>query len=179
MNKEQKMYQKKFNELDAEIKDQMLIDCKRKYILDQYIFTNTERKYRNLKIARRIEQVLKSYRPKGVCLDALQDHYTSKENQCAIFDLNELFVKARIGDDTYQIDGYVDDQSIVHIKTSKVAHDYDSSCYTRQLNDDVHLRVTGDFGLYLECAVNVHESQLEQSIVEALDTLQRKYAIQF
>lgn len=179
MNKEQKMYQKKFNELDAEIKDHMLIDYKRKYVLDQYIFTNIERKYRNLKLTRRIEQVLKSYRPKSVCLDVLQDHYTSKENQCAIFDLNELFVKARIGDDTYQIDGYIDDQSIAHLTASKVAHEYDSSCYTRQVNNDVHLRVTGDFGLYLECAVNVHESQLEQSIVEALDTLQRKYAIQF
>ena len=179
MNKEQKMYQKKFNELDAEIKGHMLIDYKRKYVLDQYIFTNTERKYRNLTLARRIEQVLKSYRPKSVCLDVLQNNDTSEENQCAIFDLNELFVKARIDDDAYQIDGYIDDQSIVHITASKVAHDYDSSCYTRQLNNDVHLRVTGDFGLYLECTVNVHESQLEQSIVEALDTLQHKYVIQF
>ena len=179
MNKEEKMYQKKFNVLDTEIKDQVLIDRKSKCVLDQHIFTNTERKYRNLKLARRIEQVLESYRPKSICLDVLQANDTFEENQCRIVMLDDLLINAVIDNDEYQISAQIDKQSIVHVAISKVAHDHTSSSYSKQLSEDVQLNIEGDFGIYLECMINMHESQLEQSIIEALDKLQRKYMIQF
>lgn len=179
MNKEEKMYQKKFNVLDTEIKDQVLIDRKSKCVLDQYIFTNTERKYRNLKLARRIEQVLESYRPKSICLDVLQSNDTFEENQCRIVMLDDLLINAMINDNEYQISACIDNQSIVHVTISKVVHNHTSSRYVRQLSTDVHLNIVGDFGIYLECTISVHESELEQSIVEALDALRRKYIIQF
>ena len=174
-----KLYQEKFNELDAEIKDQALIDRKSKCVLDQYIFINVEQKYCNLKLARRIEQVLESYRPKSICLDVLQANDKFEENQCRIVMLDDLLINAVIDNDEYQIAARIDNQSIVHVTISKVAHNHTSSSYERRLSPDVQLNITGDFGIYLECAINVHESQLEQSIVEALDALQRKYMIQF
>lgn len=179
MNKEQKMYQKKFNALDAEIKDQTLIDRKSKCVLDQYIFINIEQKHRNLKLVRRIEQVLESYRPKSICLDVLQADDSFEENQCRIVMLDDILINAAIDNDEYQIDGRIDEQSIVHVTISKVVHNHTSGSYERQLSPDIQLNIVGDFGIYIECAINVHESQLEQSIVEALDALQRKYMIQF
>ena len=179
MNKEEKLYQEKFNELDAEIKGHMLIDCKREYALDQYIFINIGRKYLNLKSARRIEKALKSYRPKSICLDVLYANDSFEENQCRIVMLDDILINATIDNDEYQIDGHIDEQSIVHVTISKVVHNHTSNSYANQLSNDVRLNIEGDFGIYLECTINAHENQLEQSIIEALDALQRKYIVRF
>lgn len=172
--------EEKFNELDTEIKDQKAFRRKSKFVLeDRDMLEMIEPTCRNFEIAHRIEQVVKSYRPKSVCLDVLQANDSFEENQCRIVMLDDILINAAIDNDEYQIDGHIDEQSIVHITISKVARNHTSSSYSKQLSDEVRLNIEGDFGIYLECTINVHENQLEQSIVEALDTLQRKYIICF
>lgn len=172
--------EEKFNELDEESKDRKAFHRKSKFVLeDRDILEIVEPACRNFEIAHRIEQVVKSYRPKSICLDVLQANDSFEENQCRIVMLDDILINAAIDNDEYQIDGRIDEQSIVHVTISKVVHNHTSSSYTKQLDNDVRLNIEGDFGIYLECTINVHESQLEQSIVEALDALQRKYMIQF
>ena len=172
--------EEKFNELDEEIKDQKAFHRKSKFVLeDRDILEMIESARRNFEIACRIEQVVKSYQPKSVCLDVLQSKDTVKENQCRIVMLDDLLINAVIDNDEYQINGHIDEQSIVHITISKVAHNHTSSSYSKQLSEDVQLNIERDFGIYLECAIDVHESQLEQSIIDALDALQRKYTVRF
>lgn len=172
--------EEKFNELDTEIKDQKAFSCKSKFVLkDRDILEMIEPTCRNFEIAHRIEQVVKSYRPKSICLDVLQANDVFEENQCRIVMLDDLLLNAVIDNDEYQIDGHIGEQSIVHVTISKVVHNHTSNSYANQLSNDVQLNIEGDFGIYLECAINVHESQLEQSIIEALDKLQRKYTVRF
>ena len=153
-------YQEKFNELEAEIKDQKLIDRKHKCIIDFCANTNIEQKYRNFKIARRIEQLLQNYR-------------------YAIRNLDKLQIDVDIHNDDYTIYGHIDNQQIVHFTVTKTVDYGMSDNYTHQLDDSTYLNIEGDFSVYIKRKIDVHESQLEQSIVEALDTLQRKYVIQF
>ena len=172
--------EEKFNELDIEIKDQKAFSRKSKFVLeDRDILEMIEPERRNFEIARRIEQVVKSYQPKSICLDVLQSNDSFEENQCRIVMLDDLLINAVIDNDEYQINGHIDEQSIVHITISKVAHNHTSSSYSKQSSDEVRLNIEGDFGIYLECTIDVHESQLEQSIIEALDALQRKYTVHF
>jgi hypothetical protein len=172
--------EEKFNELDTEIKDQKAFRRKSKFVLkDRDILEMIEPACRNFEIAHRIEQVVKSYRPKSICLDVLQANDSFEENQCRIVMLDDILINAAIDNDEYQIDGHIDEQSIVHVTISKVAHNHASGSYVRQLSNDVQLNIAGDFGIYLECTIDVHESQLEQSIIEALDKLRRKYTVRF
>lgn len=172
--------EEKFNELDTEIKDQKAFRRKSKFVLkDRDILEMIEPACRNFEIAHRIEQVVKSYRPKSICLDVLQANDSFEENQCRIVMLDDILINATIDNDEYQIDGHIDEQSIVHVTISKVVHNHTSNSYANQLSNDVRLNIEGDFGIYLECTINVHESQLEQSIIEALDELQRKYTVRF
>ena len=175
MNKEEK-----FNELDTESKEQKVRNRKSKFSIDDCdILEMIEPTCRNFVIARRIEQVVKSYQPKSVCLDVLQSKDTFEENQCRIVMLDDLLINAVIDNNEYQIYGHIDERSIVYVTISKVAHNHTSSSYSKQLSDEIRLNIEGDFGIYLECAIDVHESQLEQSIIEALDKLQRKYTVRF
>lgn len=172
--------EEKFNELDTEIKDQKAFRRKSKFVLkDRGILEMIEPACRNFEIAHRIEQVVKRYRPKSICLDVLQANNSFEENQCRIVMLDDILINAAIDNDEYQIDGHIDEQSIVHVTISKVVHNHTSNSYANQLSNDVRLNIEGDFGIYLECMINVYESQLEQSIIEALDKLQRKYTVRF
>lgn len=150
-------YQEKFNELDAEIKDQMLIDRKRKCIIDLCVNTNIEQKYRNFVIARRIENLLQNYR-------------------YAIRNLDKLQIDADIDNDDYRICGYIDDQQIVHIVITKTVNYGMSDSYVHQLSSDTSLNIEGDFSVYIEKTIDVHESQLEQAITEAINALQHNYS---
>lgn len=149
-------YQEKFNELDAEIKDQTLIDRKRKCIIDLCASTNIEQKYHNFKIARRIEQLLQNYK-------------------YAIRNLDQLQINVDINNNDYCIYGYIDDQQIVHFTVTKTVDYGMSDSYTHQLDDSTCLNIEGDFSVYIKRKIDVHESKLEQSITEALDALQHKY----
>lgn len=150
-------YQEKFNELGAEIKNQKLIDRKRKCIIDLCVSTNIEQKYHNFKIARRIEQLLQNYR-------------------YAIRNLDQLQIDADIDNDDYSICGYIDDKQIVHFKVTKTVDFGMSHSYVHHLSSDTSLNIEGDFSIYIEKKVNVHESQLEQAITEAIDVLQHNYS---
>ena len=150
-------YQEKFNELDAEIKDCKLFDRKRKCVIDLCVSTNIKQKYHNFKIARRIEQLLQNYR-------------------YAIRDLDQLQIDVDINNTDYSIKGHIDDQQIVHLIITKTV-DYgmsDSCAY--QLDNGTRLNIEGDFSIYIEKEIDVHESQLEQVITEAIDALQHNYS---
>lgn len=157
MSNEEKYYQEKFNELDAEISNQKLIDCKRKCIIDLCVSTNLEQKYCNFKIARRIEQSLQM-------------------NRYAIRNLDQLQIDADIDNDDYSIRGHIDDQQIVHFTVTKTVNYGMSDNYTHQLDDSTCLNIEGDFSVYIEKTIDVHESQLEQSITEVVDALRRNYS---
>ena len=144
-------YQEKFN--DAEIKNQKLIDRKRKCIIDSHVSTNIEQKYHNFKIARRIEQLLQNYR-------------------YAIRNLDQLQIDADIDNDDYSICGYIDDQQIVHLVITKTVDFGMSHSYVHQLSSDTSLNIEGDFSIYIEKTIDAHESQLEQAITKAIDALQ-------
>ena len=61
-------YQEKFNKLDAEIKDQKLIDRTSKFVLeDRDIFEIVEPACLNFAIACKIEQLIKKHRYTIVC----------------------------------------------------------------------------------------------------------------
>lgn len=150
-------YQEKFNELEAEIKDQKLIDRKHKCIIDFCANTNIEQKYRNFKIARRIEQLLQNYR-------------------YAIRNLDKLQIDVDIHNDDYSICGYIDDQRIVHFKVTKTVDFGMSDSCVYQLDDCMRLNIEGDFSIYIEKTIDAHESQLEQAITEAIDALQHNYS---
>lgn len=149
-------YQEKFNKLDAEIKDQKLIDRKHKCIIDFCVNTNIEQKYRNFKIARRIEQILQM-------------------NRHAVRNLDQLRIDANIDNDDYSICGYIDDQQIVHLVITKTVDYGMSDNYAHRLDDNTCLEIEGDFSVYIEKEVNVHESQLEQSITNAIEALRHNY----
>lgn len=146
-------YQEKFNKLDAEIKDQMLIDRKRKCIIDLCVNTNIEQKYHNFKIARRIEQLLQNYR-------------------YAIRNLDKLQIDIDIDNDDYTICGYIDNQQIVHLVITKTVDFGMSDSCVYQLDDCTRLNIEGDFSIYIEKTIDAHESQLEQAITKAIDALQ-------
>ena len=150
-------YQEKFNELDAEIKDQMLIDRKRKCIIDLCVSTNIEQKYYNFKIARRIEQLLQNYK-------------------YAIRNLDQLQINVDISNNDYCIYGYIDDQQIVHFTVTKTVNYGMSDSCAYQLDDSTCLNIEGDFSMYIEKTIDVHESQLEQAITEAINALQHNYS---
>lgn len=150
-------YQEKFNKLDAEIKNQKLIDRKHKCIVDQNIFENIEQKYCNFKIARRIEQSLQT-------------------NRHAIRNLDQLQIDADIDNDDYSICGYIDDQQIVHFTVTKTVDFGMSHSYVHQLSSDTSLNIEGDFSIYIEKTIDAHESQLEQAITKAIDALQHDYS---
>jgi len=145
-------YQEKFNELDAEIKNQKLIDRKRKCIIDSHVSTNIEQKYHNFKIARRIEQLLQNYR-------------------YAIRNLDKLQIDVDINNTDYSIKGHIDDQQIVHLVITKTVNYGMSDSCVYQLDKGIRLNIEGDFSIYIEKEVNVHESQLEQAITKAIDAL--------
>ena len=146
-------YQEKFNELDAEIKDCKLFDRKHKCIINFCANTNIEQKYRNFKIARRIEQLLQNYR-------------------YVIRNLDKLQIDVDIHNDDYSICGYIDDRQIVHLKVTKTVDYGMSHSYVHQLSSDTSLNIEGDFSIYIEKTIDVHESQLEQAITKAIDALQ-------
>lgn len=150
-------YQEKFNELDAEISNQKLFDRKHKCIIDLCMSTNIEQKYRNFVIARRIEQSLQM-------------------NRHAIRNLDQLQIDADIDNDDYSICGYIDDQQIVHLVITKTVDFGMSHSYVHQLSSDTSLNIEGDFSIYIEKEIDVHESQLEQVITEAIDALQHNYS---
>lgn len=150
-------YQEKFNELDAEIKDQKLIDRKHKCIIDLCASTNIERKYHNFKIARRIEQLLQNYR-------------------YAIRNLDQLQIDADIDNDDYSICGYIDDRQIVHLVITKTVNYGMSDSCVYQLDKCTRLNIEGDFSIYIEKTIDAHESQLEQAITKAIDALQHNYS---
>jgi len=150
-------YQEKFNELDAEIKDQKLIDRKHKCIIDLCASTNIEQKYHNFKIARRIEQLLQNYR-------------------YAIRNLDKLQIDVDINNTDYSIKGHIDDQQIVHLVITKTVNYGMSHSYVHQLSSDTSLNIEGDFSIYIEKTIDAHESQLEQAITKAIDALQHNYS---
>ena len=150
-------YQERFNKLDAEIKDQKLIDRKRKCIIDFCVNANIEQKYCNFVIARRIEQSLQM-------------------NRHAIRNLDQLQIDADIDNDDYSICGYIDDRQIVHLVITKTVNYGMSDSCVYQLDNGTRLNIEGDFSIYIEKEVNVHESQLEQAITEVVDALRHNYS---
>jgi hypothetical protein len=149
-------YQEKFNKLDAEIKDQKLIDRTSKFVLeDRDILEIVEPTCLNFAIACKIEQLIKKHRYTIVCLDPLQ-------------------IDVEIDNENYSICGHVDNRQIVHLVISKAVNHGTSDNYVHRLNDHDRLKIKGNFLVYSELVIDVHKSQLEQAIIEALDALQRK-----
>ena len=124
---------------------------------DRDIFEIVEPACRNFVIACKIEQLIKKHRYTIVCLDPLQ-------------------IDVEIGNENYSICGHVDNRQIVHLVISKAVNHGTSDNYMHRLNDRERLKITGDFLVYSEIAIDVHKSQLEQAIIDVLDVLQRKDA---
>ena len=149
--------EEKFNELDEESKDRKLFHRKSKFVLeDRDILEMIELAYHNYKIACRIEQIIKKHRYTIVCLNPLQ-------------------IDVEIDNDHYSICGHVDNRQIVHLVISKAVNHGTSDNYAHRLNDHDRLKINGNFLVYSELVIDVHKSQLEQAITEALDALQHKY----
>lgn len=150
-------YQEKVNKLDAEINDQKAFSCTSKFVLeDRDIFEIVEPSCLNFVIACRIEQLIKKHRYTIVCLDPLQ-------------------IDVEIDNDRYSICGHVDNRQIVHLVISKAVNHGTSDNYAHRLNDHDRLKIKDNFLVYFELVIDVHKSQLEQAITEALDALQHKY----
>ena len=146
-----------FNELDEKSKDRKAFHRESKFVLeDRDIFEIVEPACLNFVIACKIEQLIKKHRYTIVCLDPLQ-------------------IDVEIDNDNYSICGHVDNRQIVHIVISKAVNHGTSDNYVHRLNDRERLKIKGNFLVYSEIAIDVHKSQLEQAITEALDALQRKY----
>ena len=122
---------------------------------DRDIFEIVEPACRNFVIACKIEQLIKKYRYTVVCFIPLQ-------------------IDVEIGNENYSIGGHVDNRQIVQLVISKAVNHGTSDNYVHRLNDRERLKITGDFLVYSEIAIDVHKSQLEQAIIDVLDTLQRK-----
>lgn len=69
------------------------------------------------------------------------------------------------------IRGCVDPQDIIHLILTKTVKYNNDEYYMQQLSENVRMHVNGDFSLFLECAINVHESKLEQELEKALKEL--------
>ena len=137
-------------------KNQKLINRTSKFALeDRDILEIIEPTCLNFVIACKIEQLIKKHRYTIVCLDPLQ-------------------INVEIDNNHYSICGHVDNRQIVHLVISKAVNHGTSDNYMRRLNDRERLKIKGNFLVHSEIAIDVHKSQLEQAITEALDALQHK-----
>ena len=82
-----------------------------------------------------------------------------KDYHYIIVCLLPLQIDVEIDNDRYSICGHIDDRQIVHLVIKKVAYS----------------NVEDDFSSDSEKVIDVHESQLEQTITEALNELRHKY----
>ena len=148
--------EEKFNELDTESKEQKLIDRKSKFAIEDCdILEIIEPACLNFVIACKIEQLIKKHRYTIVCLNPLQ-------------------IDVEIDNCKYSIAGHVDNRQIVHLVISKAVNHGTSDNYVHRLNDHDRLKIKDNFLVYSELVIDVHKSQLEQAIIDVLDSLQRK-----
>lgn len=145
--------EEKFNELNEESKDRKAFRRKTKFaIKDRDIFEIIKPAYHNYKIACRIEQLIKDYHYIIVCLHPLQ-------------------IDVEIDNSHYSICGHIDDRQIAHLVVTNIVR-YDSdNHYMRKISENSYMRIDGDFSLFFEYVINVHESELEQELEKALTEL--------
>lgn len=145
--------EEKFNELNKKSKDRKAFRRKSKFAIeDRDVLEIIEPACRNYKIASRIEQLIKDYR------------YT-------IVSLDELQIDVEIDNSHYSICGHIDDRQIVHLVVTNIVR-YDSDDhYMRKVSENSYMHIDGDFSLFFEYVINVHESELEQELENALKEL--------
>ena len=114
-----------------------------------------ETKERNLAIAHRIERFLEDAQSEIVV--PLRQQY--------------LRVVGKHDSVDCVIKGCVDPQNIIHLIITKTVKYNNDEYYMRQLSENARMHINGDFSLFLECAINVHESELEQELENALTEL--------
>lgn len=149
--------QEKFNELGIEIYNNLVIDQQSGYAINsQNIFENTDKKLSNLKLARKIEQILHN------------------EN-CVIKNLYPLQIMYDQDDVEYEIRGSIDDQQIVHLIITKIVRSSKEEDCRCPITKNITLFIENELTMQFRYSIHIHKSQLEQSITEALDALQHKY----
>ena len=149
-------YQEKFNELGIEIYNNLVIDQQSGYAINsQNIFENTDKKLSNLKLASKIEQILHN------------------EN-CVIKNLYPLQIMYDQDDVEYEIRGSIDDQQIVHLIITKIVRSSKEDCRC-PITKNITLFIENELTMQFRYKTDIHESQLKQSLLEAINTMQYEY----
>lgn len=150
-------YQEKFNELGIEIYNNLVIDQQSGCAINvQNIFENTDKKLSNLKLAREIEQILHN------------------EN-CAIKNLYPLQIMYDQDDVKYAIRGSIDDQQIVHLIITKIVRSSKEEDCRCPITKNITLFIENELTMKFQYKTDIHESQLKQSLLEAINTMQYEY----
>ena len=150
-------YQEKFNELGIEIYNNLVIDQQSGYAINsQNIFENTDKKLSNLKLAREIERIL------------------CNEN-CMIKNLYPLQIIYNQNDVEYEIRGNIDDQQIVHLIITKIVRTSKEEDCRCPITKNITLFIENELMMKFQYKTDIHESQLKQSLLEAINTMQYEY----